>query len=380
MVKRQDPRRGKILVYVLTLIFALGYIFIGRNIAMVGYPDWGEAEGDTVKAKVLQVISDTYDGQQQNLQYEAKIQSGEYKDQVVIVLHTVHENYYPKQLPAVKGDKILIFGINNDPANGWQMLDYVRLNGIIWLAVLFTVAVVLFGRMKGLNSLISMAFTCLAIFMVFVPAVLSGQNVYIWTITTSVYIILITMLFINGTAKKSIAAGLGCFGGVVVAGALTAIMDKVLRLTGMATEDTLYLQMLPIDHQINLNALVFAAIVIGALGAIMDVAMDISSALNEIRINSPDISGKRLIQSGFAIGRDTMGTMVNTLVLAYIGSSLLVTLLLVAYNVTSTALFNMEMIIIEFLQALVGSVGILLAIPLTSFICAALYSKQTKID
>ena len=93
---------------------------------------------------------------------------------------------------------------------------------------------------------------------------------------------------------------------------LTVIMDKVLLLTGMLNEDTLYLQMVQTQSPIDLKGIIFAAIIIGAMGAIMDVAMDISSSLNELRTNIPDISSARLIKSGFNIGRDVMGTMANT--------------------------------------------------------------------
>ena len=172
------------------------------------------------------------------------------------------------------------------------------------------------------------------------------------------------MLLINGADKKSFAAGMGCFLGVAIAGILTVIMDKVAPgRSGMLNEDTLYLQMVQTQSPIDLKGIIFAAIIIGAMGAIMDVAMDISSSLNELRTNIPDISSARLIKSGFNIGRDVMGTMANTLVLAYIGSSLSTTLLLVAYNVTFVELMNMELIVVELLQALVGSIGMLMAVP-----------------
>ena len=255
------------------------------------------------------------------------------------------------------------------------MLEYVRSDGILILGGAFVLVVLLFGRWKGLNTMVSLGFTCLAVFMVFIPSVLSGKNIYIWSIMTCLYTIVMTMLLINGASKKSFAAGAGCFAGVAMAGILTVIMDWALSLTGMTTEDALYLQMLDIAEPINLRAIIFAAIIIGAMGAIMDVAMDISSSLQEIQANSPEITARGLIRSGFNIGRDVLGTMANTLVLAYIGSSLSTTLLLVAYNVEMIQLFNMEMIIVELLQAIVGSFGILLAIPLTSFICAAIYPK-----
>ena len=257
------------------------------------------------------------------------------------------------------------------------MLEYYRSDSILILGIIFAVVILVFGRFKGVNTLISLAFTVLAVFAVFVPSVLSGQNIYVWAIVTCIYTIVMTMLLVNGADKKSFAAGMGCFLGVAIAGLLTVIMDKILMLTGMLNEDTLYLQMIQTQNPIDLKGIIFAAIVIGAMGAIMDVAMDIASSLNELRTNIPDISSSKLIKSGFNIGRDVMGTMANTLVLAYIGSSLSTTLLLVAYNVTFVELMNMELIVVELLQALVGSIGILMSIPMTSFICAAIYPKRS---
>jgi uncharacterized membrane protein len=213
---------------------------------------------------------------------------------------------------------------------------------------------------------------------VFIPSVLAGQNIYIWSVVTCVYVIIMTMLFINGANKKSFSAGMGCFCGVAIAGLLTVLMSWLLKLTGMVNEDSLYLQLVQTANPIDLRGIIFAAIIIGALGAIMDVAMDIASSLYELRRNVPDISARKLIGSGFNIGRDVMGTMANTLVLAYIGSGLATTLLLVAYNVTFIELMNMELIVVELLQALVGSIGILLAIPMTAFICAAIYPQRKQ--
>ena len=109
----------------------------------------------------------------------------------------------------------------------------------------------------------------------------------------------------------------------------------------------------------------------------MDVSMSISSSLYELRIKSPDIKPAELMKSGFTIGRDMMGTMANTLVLAYIGSSLTCVLLLVSYNANIEQVINKEMIVAEILQALAGSMGMLLTLPLTSAVCAAIYYKNS---
>ncbi len=141
-----------------------------------------------------------------------------------------------------------------------------------------------------------------------------------------------TLIIVNGINRKSICAGIGCFSGVITAGALTLISDHFLRLTGMVDEQSFYLKYMFEDHVIDLKAIIFASIILGAVGAIMDIAMSLSSSLCEIQLQSPECTSKMLYKSGINIGRDIMGTMANTLVLAYIGSSLSLTLLLIAYS------------------------------------------------
>jgi len=391
--KNNRQVKKKLIVFVLTLIFAIAYIVLGSKIATDNSSFYANKDEDTVKAKVVSItksesseieLSSSEVQITEWIYFRAEILSGEKKGSNVVVSQVIDPNYYPVQQKVEVGDKVLIYPSAN--SNGfatespWTMLEYLRSDNLIVLFVLFAVALIVFGKFKGFTALISLLFTCLSVFAVFVPAVLNGKNIYLWAMFTCLYIIVMTMLFINGISAKSLAAGAGCLSGVIMSGVLTVIMDKVLLLTGMVDEDTLYLQLLDTVNPIDLKGIVFAAIIIGAVGAIMDVSMDISSALNELRINSPQLSKKSLINSGLNIGRDVMGTMANTLVLAYIGSDLCLTLLLVAYNKSVLELFNLESIVVEVLQALAGSFGMLLTIPLTSLICAALYFKKTPLS
>ncbi len=260
----------------------------------------------------------------------------------------------------------------------WDFAEYIRTDNIILLGIVFLILLILFGGIKGVNTIVSLLFTCLAVFFVFIPSVLSGHNIYVWSIITCLFTIVMTLLIVNGANKKSIAAMSGCFIGVLIAGVLTIFMSRVLMLTGMVNEEAVYITMIDSSKPIDLKAIIFAAIIIGAMGAVMDVAMSVSSSLYELYRKANVKSVKSLIGSGFSIGRDIMGTMANTLVLAYIGSSLSTVLLLVTYNTSYTELFNREMVIVEILQSLVGSMGILAAIPLTSVICGVFYVKVGK--
>ena len=366
-----------LLVYILTIVFSVAFIVIGRHFAIQGYPNWDNASADAVKARVTDITTVDEVDSGQDIFFTAMLLNTEQKGETIEVYQSVNTSFYPVQEPVKEGDRIMVYQTESGKAP-WTMLDYLRFNYIIWLGVLFCCGVLIFGRLKGINTLLSLIFTCLAVFAVYIPSILSGQSLYFWTIIVCLYIIVMTMLLINGLDKKSLCAGLGCFCGVLAAGIITFIMSRMMNLTGMATEETLYLTMLDLEQPIDLKAIIFGTITIGALGAVMDVAMDISTSLNEISQHNPDISRVALIRSGINIGRDVMGTMANTLVLAYIGCDLATTLLLAAYNVGLFELMNMERIINELLNALAGSFGILMTLPLTALICSLVYPKKHK--
>jgi len=252
--------------------------------------------------------------------------------------------------------------------------DFNRFDKIIVLAVVFFIALIIFGRFQGFNTIVSLSLTCAAVICVFIPAVLNGKNIYLWSILTCIFIIVMTLIVIYGINKKSIGAALGCFAGVGLAGILTLIMDKILNLTGYVSSDSYQLTMLGID----IRAIIFGAIIIGAMGAIMDIAISISSSLFEVREKAESIIPSELIRSGFTIGRDILGTMSNTLVLAYIGSSLSVILVLAVYSPNPLELLNRERIIVELLQSLVGIMAILGTIPLTAVLCSFLYGGKNE--
>jgi len=260
--------------------------------------------------------------------------------------------------------------------SAYHFTNYVRINYIAILGAVFLALVLLFGRKKGFSAIVALGFTCMAVFMVFIPAIMSGRNIHIATIIICVYSIVSTLLIVIGPNKKALSAMLGCLGGVLLAGLLMLIMDAVLSLTGALDIETQSLLNLPVP--IDIRALIFAGVIIGAVGAIMDVAMSISSSLWELKESGGISDFRGIVKSGLNIGKDILGTMLNTLILAYIGSSLSLILLVNVRTTSLMELFGWEMIIVEFLRALVGSFGMLLAIPLTAGVCGLLYAPPLE--
>lgn len=346
--------------YIIVITFSILFIYFGNKYTSNGFKIFSQEQGiHTYKAKVIEIIGETeylhevnlYEGI--NITFLCKILNG-YKKGYETYAEQYVDSFYMVQYKKVeKGDKIILDSVENAEDITWIFNEYDRSTSLTLLALTFFILLVIFGRAKGINTIISLIITCIIIFYVFIPSVLSGMNIYFWSILISITIVLITLIIVNGTDKKSLATIIGCIGGLVVSGILVLIMNKTLNLTGMVDENSFYLSTINPDVKIDLKAIVFAGIIIGALGAVMDVSMSISSSLYELS-NVVHIKSKYdFIKSGLNIGRDIMGTMANTLMLAYIGSSLSVTLLLTVNNSSFIELINKEMVIVEVLQALI---------------------------
>nr|WP_279287448.1 YibE/F family protein [Neobittarella massiliensis] len=278
-----------------------------------------------------------------------------------------------------KGDKLYLTAAHKaDGSDDYIAGNFVRENWLLGLVAVFFLLMLLFGRMQGLNTILSLVLTCAAVFTVLVPAIASGRNIYLWTVLVCLFIVVMTLSIITGFTRKSAAAALGCLGGVCVAGLLTVFMNSAMKISGLVDEDTFMLASQDPSRNLDLLGIIFAAIVIGALGATMDVSMSISSSLEELLIKVPNMSFIELLRSGLRIGRDIMGTMANTLILAYVGSSLSLILLMLSYQNTTASLFNLEFIATEVLQALAGSIGILFTIPLTAISTGLLYRRRQQ--
>ena len=307
--------------------------------------------------------------------FSARITSGGRRGEEVTV-EQVRDNILVNEREVEIGNRVLL--VYDELRERYFFANYLRINYVAILGAAFIVLVILFGRKKGLNGIVALGITCMAIFFVFVPAILAGRNIYIAAIIVCVFSIVSTLLIVIGAHKKALCAMLGCLGGLFTAGILMLVMDIVLRLTGALNEEIQILLLLPVTSPINLRALIFAGVILGAVGAIMDVAMSIASSLWELR-QAGDVSDfSSILKSGITIGKDILGTMLNTLILAYIGSSLSLILLITVHSPSLIELLNMEIIIVEFLRALVGSFGMLLTIPLTAGICGWFYTARQK--
>lgn len=252
----------------------------------------------------------------------------------------------------------------------------VRYNYIYAMVIIFLFSIILVGGKKGIKAIIGLIITILAVWFILIKLIFAGYNAILMSIVTCAVIIVLTFFVIGGINKKVITAAIGTLGGVISAGIVASIFSHLAELSG-ACEDAIQLSMNMQTATFNFRDLIFAGIVISALGACMDVGMSIASSLDEIKNKTKDISWKELFKSGMNIGRDVIGTMTNTLILAYVGGALKLILLFMACNMPITEILNKETIVEEIISAIAGSMGVVYTIPITAFVYAFLNRKKT---
>lgn len=243
--------------------------------------------------------------------------------------------------------------------------DQIRDRYAYWLIGLFVVLILAVGKVKGFKALLSLTLTIVLILKFFLPQLTRGGNPILLAIAVAAFVTVFTLGLIGGINNKSFAAILGTVGGVLVAGFLALVVGELAQLTGFSSQEAQMLQFA--DSGIsNIRGILFAGILIGSLGAVMDVAMSIASACGEMVSLNKTISRSKLMKSGMNVGRDIMGTMSNTLILAYAGSTIPLMLLFYIYETPLVRIINMDLIATEIVRAISGTIGLIIAIPLTA--------------
>lgn len=372
-------------VYVATILISILISYFGSSYFMSlvpTIPSEGYKNDEFHQAKISQivserVISDSFEGDLEVV-FKAVISSGPFQHREITVNQIYDDAMVAQLYPLSMGDSIVLYRSVFDQRVEWRLVSFARSNLIGILVALFLILIILFGRWQGFNAIVSLGFTVFAVFFILIPAILANLNLYVITLGVALYIIIMSFILIGGITKKTIAASLGCMGGILVATLLAIIFTTLMRMSGILSEDYVHLVFIENDLPLNLTGILFVSIVVGSLGAVMDVAMSIASSLQELIDTAPSISVRQIIFSGMSIGKDIMGTMANTLILAYIGSSLPTILLMIIYAKPINLLIHSEYMAAEVLQAVAGSLGILFAIPVTSILSAMLYRNRVK--
>lgn len=249
---------------------------------------------------------------------------------------------------------------------------------IVLFIGIFLLLLCLIGGPKGIKSAAALIFTFICFLFLFFPMLLRGISPITAAVTVSFIVLTSTIWLIHGSNLKALAAILSAFGGILSAGLAAVLFGQAASLSGYNVPNIEALLFIGQSTPIDVGQLLFAGILFSSLGAVMDIAMDISSAAAELRRRSPDITQRELFDSSLNVGRDVMGTMASTLILAFFGGSLGIWVLDYVYNLPYLQLLNSNAIGIEIMQGLSGSFGVILTVPLAAAFSAWLPKRLGK--
>lgn len=251
--------------------------------------------------------------------------------------------------------------------------NYDRSPVLIGVIVVFAVLMILIGGKKGARALLGLVFTVVSLWYLLIPMVLRGVPSILSAIVITAIASAGAIVLLNGFTKKTLCALLGCMGGLAAAGIFSGFVAWVTPINGFNMPEAEEMVLRANEYSLKISGLLISGILLSAMGALMDTSMSIVSALHEVYEQNPTISAKQIFKSGMNIGRDAMGTMANTLILAFVGSAFNLLILFRLYDYPMIQVLNSDMIVIEVLQGIAGSIGIIMTTPLASWLCAVIF-------
>jgi len=326
---------------------------------------------ETAKARVTQIIEegDVDLGVTVQRYQVARVEllEGDYKG-IVMEMDYGRRGVISNNVYLQPGDNILVtIGSRPDGMLTVYFVDFIRINSILWLTAIFAVTIIVISRWKGLRSLLSMIFSLAIIIGYIIPRILAGGDPLRVSISGSVILLGLTLYVTYGWNLKTHAAVISMIIVLLITGALAGLFVVITRLTGSGDENALFLiQML--NSQINLRGLLLGGMIIGALGVLDDLVTTQASAVFELHHANKRFGFRQLFQSAMRIGQDHVAATVNTLVLAYAGASLPMLLMFSLGRGDYGRLVNYEFVAEEIVRTLVGSLGLIAAVPLTTAI------------
>jgi uncharacterized membrane protein len=345
------------IIVTLVIVTTFSFYFISTNKDLY---DKTVAKITSVTEKQSQVnnISGTAENIKKQ-QIKAIIINGKHKGEEIQLQNTTSYSQV-NDLNLKVNDEIFVSIKENNNKNiiSAEILDFKRDKYIGYITAMFITLILLIGGLKGFKSLTSVIINII-VFYILIQMFLYGYNLILISIIASILFIVFSIALVSGINKKTLSTIIGTMVGTVISMLIAIIVIQINHWTGIHFEEMEFLTHPP--EQIFL-----VEILIGTLGAIMDIAITMSSSINEIYDKNPSVDTKVLINSGREIGKDIMGTMTNTLVFAYISGSIPTILLLLRNGFSISYIINMNLSL-EFIRALTGSIGVVLSIPITIY-------------
>ena len=369
-----------VIIIMLITIIAAGFFnqYLAKDYSRVN-----NDSTDFVSGKIVEITSS-------NLEYDQDLKINLGKQVVVVEIlegksagkRVEIDNYLTAahNVEVAIGSKVIISADEPDGIDSYYTVyNFDRGLGMIIFTCVLLLVIIAIGRGKGVKAILGLAYTLyLAIFLL-LPTVFSGYSPVLMSIICVALSTIVTLMLLNGASKKTYSAIVATVLGVVLSAGGFYLMSLVLKVNGFSVDEAESLVLINQATGLSIKDILFAGILISSLGAIMDVGMSIVSALSELFHHQPNLTQKQIFDSGIEIGKDMIGTMTNTLILAFTGSAFVSLLVLFSYNVDIKQLLSSNYIAIEFAQGIAGTLGIVLTVPIASFISAwALTNKKSN--
>ena len=332
-----------------------------------------------VSGKVLQILSeknnkeleDSFHNDQIVQTAKVLVLKGKYKGKIVNIENQLTSSpIYDIKIEA--GNRVILSVEESHKGVDFYIADLERVPALLILAGVFLLLLLIIGGIQGLRSIFSILVTAALVFFVLVPAVLNNFPIIPTTVLIAIVSTFATMFIVSGVNLKSLSASIGTILSVIIAGVLSSLVIKFAPLNGFGSQESVMLWTNRPD--LDYTGLLTSGMIIASLGAVMDVGMSIASSIHEFKNLNNKLKTKDLFRSGLNVGKDIMGAMSNTLILAYIGGAF--SLVLLASNAPLIKLLNLNSIAAEIASAITGSIGIVLCVPITALIAACLIGKK----
>ena len=362
-------RRHKrhLIILLITVLFAV-FLIRYNQIDRVGLYD---TEGKTFeKARVVDIVEDneTESGNQIGNQIVSlELLTGDYKGNTV---EAVSSSSYLYGAHCEVGMRVIAEVNESDDSLYVTVFSQDRTWILYAIVFLFLVTLCIIGGRQGFNSAIALVFTFVCIVFLFLPMIYRGISPVLAAAAVAVLTTFVTMYLIGGLSSKSITSMIGTVAGVGISAVLAVVFGKIAGISGYNVSDIEQLEYVVQMTNVRIGELLYARILLSALGAVMDVAMSVASTISEIHFRNPQLSRKELFTSGIRVGKDMMGTMSNTLILAFTGSSINTLVFMYVYGYGIVQITNMYSIGIEIIQGIASTMGVILTVPIVSVISA----------
>lgn len=369
-----------VIIIMLITIIAAGFFnqYLAKDYSRVN-----NDSTDFVSGKIVEITSS-------NLEYDQDLKINLGKQVVVVEIlegksagkRVEIDNYLTAahNVEVAIGSKVIISADEPDGIDSYYTVyNFDRGLGMIIFTCVLLLVIIAIGRGKGVKAILGLAYTLYLVIFLLLPTVFSGYSPVLMSIICVALSTIVTLMLLNGASKKTYSAIVATVLGVVLSAGGFYLMSLVLKVNGFSVDEAESLVLINQATGLSIKDILFAGILISSLGAIMDVGMSIVSALSELFHHQPNLTQKQIFDSGIEIGKDMIGTMTNTLILAFTGSAFVSLLVLFSYNVDIKQLLSSNYIAIEFAQGIAGTLGIVLTVPITSFISAwALTNKKSN--